>query len=129
MSFLGSLDGFKKLKEKDLREIAEMMQLQKFEKKEVVFEENSRPEAFYLIQSGAVNISRGKRVIATYIEKQIFGEMGILDNLPRRATVTVMEEAQIYLLPAGKLKQVIEENTVLNHFFDDLINLRLAIAI
>ena len=127
--FLSNLDGFKKLSDKDLLEVAELMQLQSFEKNEVIFRENDRPEAFYLIESGAVNIHRGKRIIATYYEQQIFGEMGILDELPRRATVTVEQDSKIFLLPAEKLKRMIEVSDALNHFFDELINLRLAIAI
>ena len=127
--FLSKLDGFKKLPDNDLLEVAELMQLQSFEKNEVIFRENDQPEAFYLIASGAVNIHRGKRIIATYYEQQIFGEMGILDELPRRATVTVEQDSKIYLLPAEKLKRMIEVSDALNHFFDELINLRLAIAI
>ena len=39
-----------------------------------------------------------KQVIGTLKEKDIFGEMGIIDNQPRSATITALEKSKVSMI-------------------------------
>lgn len=69
---------------------------------EVVFEANSLSDCAYLIEKGKFEVSRihngQKQVIGILTEKDIFGEMGLIDGQPRSATVTALEDSQVSLI-------------------------------
>jgi len=73
-----------------------------FESGEVVFEAGSPSDFAYLVEEGKFEVSRlcngQKQVIGILKEKDIFGEMGIIDNQPRSATVTAMEKSKVSLI-------------------------------
>ena len=60
-----------------------------FESGEVVFEAGSPSDSAYLVEKGKFEVSRlcngQKQVIGILKEKDIFGEMGIIDGQPRSA--------------------------------------------
>ena len=59
---------------------------------ELLFEEGAEGHAMYVVQSGAVTVSRGRgaelRPVASLGEGALFGELALLDEAPRSATVT-----------------------------------------
>ncbi len=63
---------------------------------EVVFEENSDGRQMYVINAGQVHVlrrSQGRQVrIGTLGPGEIFGEMALVDDQPRSATVVAAEE-------------------------------------
>jgi CRP-like cAMP-binding protein len=68
-----------------------------------VFIENMPGESLYLIRSGAVRISgmfaEGKeKVLVVLGPADIFGEMAVIDGLPRAATARVIEDAELICL-------------------------------
>ena len=66
-----------------------------FESREVVFETGNLSDCAYLVEEGKFEVSRlhngRKQVIGILKEKDIFGEMGIIDGQPRSATVTALK--------------------------------------
>jgi CRP-like cAMP-binding protein len=70
-----------------------------FDTGEVVFETGSPSDCAYLIEEGTFEVSKicnGKKQILGILKKNdIFGEMGIIDSLPRSATVTALEKCQV----------------------------------
>ncbi len=78
------------------------MELETFRKGDVVIEKGSYGTCAYVIKSGRVEVSdivNGKRVVlATLDVGQIFGEMGLIEEQPRSATVTAIEEVQLAVL-------------------------------
>ncbi|MEW6669602.1 MAG: cyclic nucleotide-binding domain-containing protein [Thermodesulfobacteriota bacterium] len=66
---------------------------------EVVIEEGSRGTSAYIILSGAVEVikmSGEKEVpVATLGEGQVFGEMGLIEDRPRSATVRALTELKV----------------------------------
>jgi CRP/FNR family transcriptional regulator, cyclic AMP receptor protein len=68
-----------------------------------IFLEGAPRECAYIIESGSVEVSKTKsngKVISlgTLYEKDIFGELGLIDGLPRTATVTAIEDCTVSIL-------------------------------
>ncbi len=73
-----------------------MITLRRFEKDEIIINERSMGETAYIIESGRVAVSKrldGKDIHLGYVEVgETFGEMSMIDDKPRSATVTAVEE-------------------------------------
>ena len=72
------------------------MEIVKFKKDEIIIEEGTLGNCAYIIDEGSVEVSKlsphGKKQVLGILEKsEIFGEMGLIDGLPRSATVTALE--------------------------------------
>ena len=68
-----------------------------------IIHEGMSSDCAYIIESGRVEVSKtdtnGKRkVIGTLKENDIFGEMGLIDGLPRSCTVVALEDTSITVL-------------------------------
>ncbi|HIK57647.1 MAG TPA: cyclic nucleotide-binding domain-containing protein [Nitrospinaceae bacterium] len=67
-----------------------------FKKGENIIEEGTLGDCAYIIEQGSVEVSKftphGEKQVLGVLEKsEIFGEMGLIDGLPRSATVTALE--------------------------------------
>jgi CRP-like cAMP-binding protein len=82
---------------------------------DVLFREGDRGEEMYVIQTGIVQITKlvgnVQRPLATLGRGEFVGEMAILNDKPRTATATVLEEAKCLLIDAATLEQMISNNS------------------
>jgi len=67
-----------------------------FKKGEDIIEEGTLGDCAYIIEQGSVEVSKltphgEKQVLGVLGKSEIFGEMGLIDGLPRCATVTALE--------------------------------------
>jgi CRP-like cAMP-binding protein len=73
-----------------------MISLQQFTMNEVIIKENDIDEHLYLIKSGSVIVTKSLNNREIEIAKltigSFFGEMALIDERPRTATVTSLEE-------------------------------------
>jgi CRP/FNR family transcriptional regulator, cyclic AMP receptor protein len=73
-----------------------------FDSGQVVFEAGNPSDCAYLVEDGSFEVSKicnGKRtVLGTLKANDIFGEMGIIDNQPRSATITALEKSKVSLI-------------------------------
>ena len=68
-----------------------------FKKGEDIIKEGTLGDCAYIIEEGSVEVSKlsphGEKQVLGILEKsEIFGEMGLIDGLPRSATVTALED-------------------------------------
>jgi CRP/FNR family transcriptional regulator, cyclic AMP receptor protein len=81
---------------------------------EVLFREGESGEEMFVIQSGLVRISKQfageERPLATLGRGEFVGEMAILNEKPRTATATVVEDAKCLVIGAKTLEMMISNN-------------------
>ncbi|HET8732085.1 MAG TPA: cyclic nucleotide-binding domain-containing protein [Moraxellaceae bacterium] len=81
---------------------------------EVVFREGDAPDYLYLIRSGSVTVSRdvsGRDVVLSYVSAGNYvGEMALLNETPRSATVQATVPTEMLRLKAATFKDVIARN-------------------
>lgn len=106
--FLRSLDIFKDLRDRDLGHLVQALHSRSYREGEVVFVEGDIGRALFILESGAVELTRpgtdGKpQVLYKLAPGDFFGEMALLESLPRTATATAVEKTHIHLLYKSKL--------------------------
>jgi CRP-like cAMP-binding protein len=81
----------------------------------VLFAEGDEGAEMFVIQSGQVKISRkvGPReaLLAVLPAGEFFGEMSIINNSPRSATATVLEDAKLLVIDARTFEAMIRGNS------------------
>jgi CRP/FNR family cyclic AMP-dependent transcriptional regulator len=95
---------FKEVPEETLQELLKLLEKHTVPKDEVIFRRGDPGDAMYVIESGRIQISTqdeaGREVVLNrYGPGQIFGEMSLLDGLPRSATATALEDITVMKLP------------------------------
>jgi len=60
-----------------------------------VFTEHEPGDALYVVVTGRVAVERGDRMLAEIGEGDCFGELALLDDGPRSATVTAVERTEL----------------------------------
>ena len=79
--------------------LAEWADEREFQRGEVIFEEGEAGDALYLIISGLAAVVTGRiealRLIALRGPGEIVGEMALVENRPRMATVAALESARV----------------------------------
>ena len=93
----------------DLRVVAQEIEEEAYLAGDRVFDIYDPSDRVYIIQTGKVGISidedpSKKEFITTLGERECFGEMGVLDDEPRSATVHVVEDAVLLVLEKSKLR-------------------------
>ena len=80
----------------------------------VLFKEGETGREMYVIQSGKVKISKQVRgeeqVLAILGPGEFFGEMAILNNKPRSATATVVEESKMLVIDPKTFELLLKNN-------------------
>ncbi len=65
---------------------------------EVVFAQGEAGDEYYLVDSGRLNVAVDGETISELDEGDGFGEIALLRDVPRTATVTALEESSLYAL-------------------------------
>jgi ATP:ADP antiporter, AAA family len=72
-------------------------------------------DAVYLIAHGRVRVHDGALTLNTLAAGELFGEAAVLDNSPRLASVTAIEECMLLRLDRAALDQLIGSHVVVAH--------------
>jgi len=83
-------------------------------KGETLFSEGDAGSEMYFIHSGKVRIEKqvaGERQVLAVMEKgDFFGEMAVIDNIPRQATAVVEEEAELLRIDSANFEKLLQNN-------------------
>jgi CRP/FNR family cyclic AMP-dependent transcriptional regulator len=97
----------------DLRVVAQAMEKQQYFAADRIFEIGDQGDHLYIIVSGKVGISleaksSEKSYVAMLSAGDCFGEMNLLDDLPRSATADVIEDTTLLSLEKTRLRGLIQ---------------------
>jgi len=94
--------------------VAEGVAVKRYGGGEVLFKEGDAPDGLYLIRRGSVTISRtlgGREIILSYLSAGNYvGEMALLSDSPRMATVKAAATTEALILEAETFKRVLGRN-------------------
>jgi len=83
-------------------------------KGEIVFHEGNPSDFAYIIGSGSIEIfdetADGQKVLGVLGKNDLFGEMGLIDGLPRSATARAREDSVVYVLTPESFDNLVLEN-------------------
>ena len=93
---LKSLSIFSETPETILTQLAPLMQEIKIDQGTVIFREEELGDCMYIIFSGDIQIHKGKTTLATLHEKEVVGELSLLDAEPRSATAIAKTDCILF---------------------------------
>jgi Fe-S-cluster-containing hydrogenase component 2 len=96
--------------------IATGVQARRYGAGETIFEEGQAPDGLYLIRRGSVTVSRklaGREVVLSYLSAGNYvGEMALISESRRTATVRAAVATECLVLDANVFKEVLARNTM-----------------
>lgn len=127
MLFLHGVDIFKDIPLDNLMTIAGIARDESYEKNTVLFEEGEEGDSLYLIVEGRVGVKKksneDEELIAVLGASQCVGEMAILSDEPRSATVETMEDTNLLVINKNSFKTLIRKNPdIAFHIFNILVH-------
>jgi CRP-like cAMP-binding protein len=113
--FLTYVPIFSELENDALEKIEKIGSRKAYTKNDVILMEEDAGTALFVIVKGKVKVSRnsndGREVILTILgESDFFGEMAILDGLTRSATVTAIDESELFLIQRNDFLNLLYEH-------------------
>ena len=116
VEFLRNVDLFQHLDEESLVHLAEQMKLVTIPGG-IIIRYDDPVDGLYIVKSGTAGVSRSKdggvpeAALSAPGKGAWFGEIGLLDGLPRTATVTAMGPTECYFLPREAFMTALEEHS------------------
>jgi CRP-like cAMP-binding protein len=101
---------FENVERKDLERIANSFKERTFQAGDVIAAEGSSGIGFFVIESGTAKATHGELVIAELGPGASFGEVALIDEGPRSATVTADTELKCWGLSAWEFRPLAETN-------------------
>jgi CRP-like cAMP-binding protein len=104
---------FSGLNERELQKIARLFKKRHFSKGETVVKQGSGGAAFFVIESGGATVFISGKQRTTLKPGEYFGEIALIDEGTRMATITAASELFCYGLTYWDFRSVVEKNGVI----------------
>ena len=106
---------FAELDDRELAAVAAVAKSRRYAKDDVVFHADETGDVFCLIREGQVKVTmispEGKEIILSMLGPgDFFGEMALLDDEPRSATVVATEPLDVVTIWRSDFLQILQEN-------------------
>ena len=91
------------------------MKTRYYKKGDEIIKEGTLSDCAYIIESGSVEVSKKRpngegRSIGILEKNDIFGEMGLIDGLPRSASVVALEDCSISIMTQEAFNSLAQHN-------------------
>ncbi len=105
---LKSLSLFNETPETILSELAPLLEEMEYEQGTPVFNEGDIGDSMYVIYKGEVKIHKGNSTLAVLKEKEVFGELSLLDSETRSASATCDTDCFLFKLDQDPFYELLE---------------------
>jgi len=111
-AFLSVVSLFSQMTEEDLKRIAEHARIEQFQQDELIIREGERDSRLFVVISGRVEVvkrlgQRDEKILGAFGPRSYFGEMAMIDDLARSASVISRESTQVLSLEQTDLRNKI----------------------
>ena len=113
---LARVELFSGLSKKDLKELATQCREGTFRPGSVMLAQGEQGLGLFIITKGTARISRknnpdgAEEVLGTAGVGEVIGEMALLDDLPRSATITAVDEVTVLKLPLWEFRRFLRRS-------------------
>lgn len=116
LGFLREVYFFKGLKDQELAALQKVCHEENHDAGDLIFEEGSLPDRFYIVADGTVEVWKDYHLsdsdlLAVHTKGHLFGEMALIDDLPRSATVIAKAPTRLYFINRDDFQRIIRDNS------------------
>lgn len=104
---------FADLSKQEVQQIARLFKERRFSEGETVVQEGSGGAAFFVIESGEATVLIGGKKHSILKANDFFGEIALIDEGPRMATITACGELVCYGVTFWDFRPLVEGNGVI----------------
>jgi CRP-like cAMP-binding protein len=122
---LKSLSIFKDTPEHILADLAPLMQEEEYEQNTLIFQEGEIGDCMYIIYQGEVRIYKENTTLAILKEKEVFGELALLDPEVRSASATTNTDCVLFRIEQEPFYELLENRTEVARGFIKILCQRL----
>jgi CRP-like cAMP-binding protein len=115
IDFISNVPLFKSLTLKEIETASKYIQRQELKAGEILFNQWDRAECVYFVEQGALEVltkcgPENYDVVATLNRGRSIGEMSLIDNFPRSATVQSKTDTQLALLTQSAFEKLMADH-------------------
>lgn len=98
---------FRSLEQKQVDKVIDAMFGREVSPGDVIIEQGDDGDNFYVIESGTYEIQVNKAKVGQYVEKGSFGELALMYNMPRAATIIAETPGKLWALDRLTFKRIV----------------------
>ena len=103
---------FEKLDLSELLNIIHIIESIEFPEGATIFNEGDSGDAWYVVYKGTLNVVNDDEKVGCIREKGCFGEMSILDNLPRSATISAARDSVLLRVNSEPFNELLQQHNL-----------------
>lgn len=126
--FLARVPIFANCTSEEISAIAGVSQESFFQPGQIIVTQGTPGQAFYLILAGRVEILRDGTSLGAFGPGDFFGEMSLLDQAPRSATIRSLEQTECLMLSSWDFRSVLERHPSIAIKLLEVLSRRLRVA-
>jgi signal transduction histidine kinase len=116
---LGEVELFRNLDPKELQALRQIARERTYPAGARIFTQNDPGDGVYIIRDGLVEIAHliGERAFCVFSKfgpGEIFGEMAVIEDLPRSATTSAARETKVYFIPRDEMAALLRRSPSLS---------------
>jgi cAMP-dependent protein kinase regulator len=111
---------FKNLEEKDMQTILNSMEVKEFAKDDMVITQDDDGDELFIVGNGSLNCfkrfsgTNKDTFLKQYQKGEVFGELALLYNLPRAASIQANQDSVLYSLNRDCFNNIVKESAMKN---------------
>jgi len=98
---------FRSLEKKQFDRVIDAMFSREVNENEAIIEQGDDGDNFYIIESGVYDILVNKQKVGAYDQKGSFGELALMYNMPRAATIIARTSGKLWALDRLTFKRIV----------------------
>jgi len=117
---------FSKLSKKELEEVAHIADELDLPKGKLMAEEGDRGREFFVLLEGEADVTKGDQIINTMREGDFFGEIALVTDVPRTATVTTTSTVHALVITDRAFRELLRQSPAIQGKVLEAVASRLA---